>query len=99
MIVTYVKKGTPGYSFGINVNDEIIAIDGLRCDKKFLLNYLKMKKENENVTLLVNRGQNIIKLEIPFRKTVKQIYSIDFYPDQELNSNQRKILKKMVEII
>ncbi len=54
--VKSVEKGTAAYNDDINVNDEIIAIDGHRMPSaSFALSYANAKRVGENMEVLISR--------------------------------------------
>jgi predicted metalloprotease with PDZ domain len=56
IIVKSVEKGTAAYDDDINVNDEIIAIDGHRMPSaSFALSYANSKDVGENMEILISR--------------------------------------------
>ena len=58
LIVTRVLRDTPAYNAGINVDDEILAIDEFRVRAEQLNNRLEEYRPGETISLLVaRRGQ------------------------------------------
>lgn len=56
IVVKSVEKGTAAYNDDINVNDEIIAIDGHRMpSSSFALSYANAKRVGENMEVLISR--------------------------------------------
>jgi predicted metalloprotease with PDZ domain len=56
IIVKSTDKGTAAYNGGLNVNDEIIAIDGYRMPSaSFASSYFASKEQGEKVQVLISR--------------------------------------------
>ncbi len=94
LIIKNIKSTTPAYNFGLNVNDEIIAINGLRCDKDFFFDYLENQEDGKNMRILISRGQNILTIDIPFKKTLFKTYTLHLDDPEKLDSKQKKGLGK-----
>ncbi|MGE0592398.1 MAG: M61 family metallopeptidase [Vicinamibacterales bacterium] len=63
LIVTQVRRDTPGYAAGVNVDDEILAIDDIRVRADRLDNRLEQYRPGTRVTLLVARREALVRLE------------------------------------
>lgn len=64
LTVTATPADTPAYEFGLNVNDQIVAVDGQRATLKFLNDYLAEKKAGDKVKLTVFRFDELRDIEI-----------------------------------
>ncbi len=64
LTITGVPIGTPAFEQGLNVNDQIIAIDGQRAGQQFLQNYLNEKKPGDKVKLTIFRFDLLREIEI-----------------------------------
>jgi predicted metalloprotease with PDZ domain len=62
--ITALPNNTPAYEQGLNVNDQIVAIDGLRVNLTFLNSYLSEKKAGDKVKLTVFRFDELREFEI-----------------------------------
>jgi predicted metalloprotease with PDZ domain len=62
--ITSLAQGTPAYEQGLNVNDQIIAIDGNRASQQFLQTYLAEKKAGDKIRLTVFRFDTMRDIEI-----------------------------------
>ena len=65
-MVTVVKRGTPAYEAGVNVGDEILAIDDYRVPPDGLEGRLKVYRPEEKATLLVARRERLTRLPVTF---------------------------------
>lgn len=66
LLVTRVPRSTPAFDAGVNVDDEILAIDDFRVRADQLAARLENYRSGEHVTLLVSRRDKLTKLELTF---------------------------------
>jgi predicted metalloprotease with PDZ domain len=59
LVITQVRRGTPAYEAGLNVDDEILAIDDFRVRADRLAARLDQYKPGDKVTLLVARREQL----------------------------------------
>jgi predicted metalloprotease with PDZ domain len=64
LIVTSVRRGTPALDAGLNVDDEILAINGLRVRADGLAARLGQYRPGDKVTLLVARRDRLMTLDV-----------------------------------
>ena len=64
LTVRAVAAGTPAYEQGLNTNDEIVAIDGLRASQTFLQSVIAEKKPNDKIKLTIFRFDKMRDIEI-----------------------------------
>jgi predicted metalloprotease with PDZ domain len=58
LLITSVERGSPAFTSGLNVNDELIAIDRYRISENGLASQLENYRPGDRVTVLVaRRGQ------------------------------------------
>lgn len=81
LTVTAVKRGTPGYDAGVNVGDEILAIDDLRVPPEGLEGRLKFYRPGEKATLLVARRDRLTRLPVTFGEKPKDRWKLEARPD------------------
>lgn len=78
LVVTRVKAGTCGYEHGINVHDEIIAIDGVRVDSNGDVDkILALHKAGDTVEILVSRYAEIKTLEVTLATNNTLSYTLE----------------------
>jgi len=75
VIITSVSKNSPAYNSGINVNDEIIAIDNFRVDD--LTKALSYKKVGDKISVLLNRDGMMKTIELTITKNTAVKYKIE----------------------
>ena len=67
LVVSQVRRDTPAIAAGLNVDDEILAIDDFRVRADRLDNRLEQYKPGDKVTLLVARREQLLRLELTLR--------------------------------
>ncbi|HEV2854679.1 MAG TPA: PDZ domain-containing protein [Thermoanaerobaculia bacterium] len=81
LVVTQVKRGTPAYEAGVNVDDEILAIDDYRVPPDGIENRLKSYRPGEKATLLVARRDRLTRLAVTFGEKPKNRWKLEARPD------------------
>ena len=66
LVVTQVRRGTPAYAAGLNVDDEILAIDGFRVRADQLAARVDQYKPGDKVALLLARRDQLLTLDATF---------------------------------
>ncbi|HSU84642.1 MAG TPA: PDZ domain-containing protein, partial [Thermoanaerobaculia bacterium] len=79
--VTAVKRGTPAYDAGVNVGDEILAIDDYRVPPEGLEGRLKFYRPGEKAALLVARRDRLTRLPVTFGEKPKERWKLEARPD------------------
>jgi predicted metalloprotease with PDZ domain len=64
LIVTSVRRGTPGLEAGLNVDDEIVAIDNVRVRADGLAARLDQYRPGDKVSVLVARRDRLMSLDV-----------------------------------
>ena len=64
LVVSQVRRGTPGYEAGLNVDDEILALDDYRIRADRLENRLEQYRPGDRVTVLLARREQLMKLDV-----------------------------------
>jgi predicted metalloprotease with PDZ domain len=92
LTVTNVPKGTPAYEQGLNANDQIIAVDGIRANQTFLTSYIGDKKVGEKIRLTVFRFDELRDIEIVLGSRARLAYQIAAL--ENANDGQKSIYQK-----
>ncbi len=66
LVVSQVRRETPGAAAGLNVDDEVLAIDDVRVRADRLNDRLDQYKAGDTVSLLVARRDRILRLDLTF---------------------------------
>jgi predicted metalloprotease with PDZ domain len=77
LVVTQVLRNTPAFEAGLNVDDEILAIDEFRVRADQLNQRLDQYKAGDNVTLLVARREQLNRLELTLGKEPAREWRLD----------------------
>ena len=64
LVITSVRRGTPGIDAGFNVDDEIIAIDDVRVRADGLAARLDQYKPGDKISVLVARRDRLMKIDV-----------------------------------
>ncbi|MGI8494630.1 MAG: M61 family metallopeptidase [Pyrinomonadaceae bacterium] len=64
LMITSVPAGTPAYDQGLNANDQIVAVDGIRATQSFLQSYLNEKHPGDKVKITVFRFDELRDFDI-----------------------------------
>jgi predicted metalloprotease with PDZ domain len=81
LTVTGVKRGTPAFDGGVNVGDEILAIDDYRVPPEGLEGRLKFYRPGEKASLLVARRDLLVRLPVTFGEKPKAAWKLEARPD------------------
>jgi predicted metalloprotease with PDZ domain len=81
LVVTAVKRDTPGYEAGVNVGDELLAIGNYRIPPEGLENRLKAYRPGEKANLLVARRERLTSLPVTFGEKPKNLWKLEVRPD------------------
>ena len=66
LLVTQVRRGTPGYEAGFNTDDEIVAIGDFRIRPENWSTRMEQYRPNEKVSVLVARRDRLMTLDATF---------------------------------
>jgi len=71
LVVTEVKRGTPAWEAGVNVDDELVAIDDYRLPADGLDARLESYRPGDEASLLVARRERLLRLPVAFAEKPK----------------------------
>jgi predicted metalloprotease with PDZ domain len=87
IVIVAIPRGTPGYDQGLNINDEIIAVDGYRSDLDSLQARLEEKTPGSRVDILISRAGKLRSLSVVLGRKETGLYRIvkagEATPEQE----------------
>jgi predicted metalloprotease with PDZ domain len=89
LIVSEVRRGTPAESAGLNVDDEILAINGFRVRADQLAARLEQYASGAAMTLLVARRDQILTLEGRFGAEPPRQWRLEVDPSAAAAEAQR----------
>ncbi len=90
--ITKVYRGSSAYEGGLNVNDEIIAIDGYRVNGD-VNDFVEGRKVGDEISVLINRGDIIQTITFPLLEKGSKRYFI-FNDGEKKNSVHQKWLSQ-----
>jgi predicted metalloprotease with PDZ domain len=89
-VVTQVQRETPAYAAGLNVDDEIIAIDDFRVRADQLTQRLDAYRPGERGTLLVARRDQLLRLAITFGEEPPRRWRLELDPSATAAQQQQR---------
>ena len=81
LVVTQVQRGSPAALAGLNVDDEILAIDDFRVRADRLDNRLEQYKPGDAVSLLVARREQVTKVDLRFGSEPTNSWRLEIDPN------------------
>ena len=66
LLVTEVRRDTPGFDAGFNVEDEILAVDDYRIPANGWAHHLRLYRAGEEASVLVARRARLLRLRVTF---------------------------------
>lgn len=90
LVVSQVRRGTPAHAAGVNVDDEILAIDDVRVRADGLTPRLDQYRPGDKVTVLVARRDRLMRLEVGLTAEPGRPWRLELAP--EATEDQRKRL-------
>jgi predicted metalloprotease with PDZ domain len=81
LLVSQVHRQTPGWQYGFNVDDEILAIDDHRVLPQHWETRLAQYRPGEQVTVLVARREHLQRLAVTFGAEPPKRWQLEVCPD------------------
>jgi predicted metalloprotease with PDZ domain len=81
LVVTQVKRGTPAHQAGVNVDDEILAIDDFRVRVDGLERRLEQYAPGRAVSLLLARRDELLRLPVMLGREPADTWRLEPRPD------------------
>ena len=81
--MTGVRRDTPGYEAGVNVDDEILAIDDLRVRADGLAARMDQYRAGDTVRLLVARRDRLMTLPVTLAADAGRPWRLQVLPDAD----------------
>jgi predicted metalloprotease with PDZ domain len=89
LVVTGVRRSTPGYDAGVNVDDEILAIDDVRVRADGLQARLDQYRPGDGVRLLVARRDRLIAVPVTLGADAGRPWRLQVVPEATVEQQQR----------
>jgi predicted metalloprotease with PDZ domain len=80
LLVSQVRRGTPAMTAGLNVDDEILAIDDFRVRADQLPGRLEQYKPGDKVTFLVARRDKLLRLDVSLGVEPPRAWRLEINP-------------------
>lgn len=93
IIIIKVYEGGSAYESGLNVNDELISVNGIRMDGELMKTFIKNYNENDLVDCIINRNGIIENLQV---KLLKPLPKYKISETEEKTINQIRIFEKWI---
>jgi predicted metalloprotease with PDZ domain len=81
LVVTGVRRATPAYDAGLNVDDEILAIDDVRVRADALTTRLEQYRPGDKIALLVGRRDKLLRLDVTLGNEPGRAFRIEAAPN------------------
>ncbi len=92
LTVRGVNKGSCAYIDGLNVDDEVIAVDGYRINNDKLTKYINAKKIGETLSFMIARDDKMLEIKIKLTDDATENYQ--FILKKNLTGTDEAKLKK-----
>jgi predicted metalloprotease with PDZ domain len=91
LVVSQVRRGTPAYDAGLNVDDEILALGDFRVRADQLSTRLEQYRPGQTVSLLVARREQLTRVEVVLGREPEDAWRLE--PDPAATPEQLARLK------
>lgn len=81
LVVSQVKRGTPGFEAGLNVGDEILAVGDLRIPPDSWKRRIALYPPGETVSLLIARRERLMRLDATLAAEPPDRFRLELDPD------------------
>src|SRR6266568_6009792 len=92
LIVSRVLAGSPAYEQGLNANDQIVALDGVRVNKEMFETMLTARRPGDVIRLTIFRFDDLRTLEIRLGDHMEVLFRI--LTLSQLTDEQRQIYQR-----
>jgi predicted metalloprotease with PDZ domain len=79
-VITQVQRGSPADVAGLNVDDEILAIDEFRVRVDRLENRLDQYRSGDKVSVLVARREQLVRIPTTFGVEPQKAWRLELNP-------------------
>jgi len=80
LLISQVRRDSPGMKAGLNVDDEILAIDDFRVRADRLDDRLQQYRAGDKVTMLVARREQLMRLEVTLDREGGRSWRLELAP-------------------
>ncbi|GIW88350.1 MAG: peptidase M61 [Isosphaeraceae bacterium] len=90
LVVSQVRRGTPGAAAGVNVGDEILAIGEFRVRADQWSKRLELYRPEESTSLLIARRERLMRLPVTFGREPTESWRLAVRDDASPEQNARR---------
>ena len=88
LVVSQVRRDSPAQAGGLNVDDEILAIDEFRVRADRLDNRLEQYRAGDRISMLVARREQLIRVEITLGAEPPRAWRLEVDPSAPQRAEQ-----------
>ena len=81
LIISQVRRGTPAFSAGLNVDDEILAIGDFRVRADQFETRLEQYRPGDTVSVLVARREQLMRVDVTLGSETPKGWALEVKPD------------------
>jgi predicted metalloprotease with PDZ domain len=81
LVVSQVRRETPAHAAGINVDDEILAIDDVRVRADGLTSRMEQYRPGDKVSILVARRDRLVRLDVTLGAEPGRAWRLEVAPN------------------
>lgn len=96
LTIRSIPSDTPAYQQGLNVRDQIIAVDGHRASLGFLQTYIGERRPGDKITLTVFRFDRLREIEITLQENSRKEYEIT--RDKNASDNAKRLFEEYLNV-
>lgn len=89
LVVTGVRRETPGYHHGFNVGDEILAVEDYRVSADGWKERLEQYKPSDRASILIARREKLRRIDVVFGTEPKKVWQLEVDPDATEEQKER----------
>lgn len=89
LVVSQVRRGTPAHAAGLNVDDEILAIDAFRVRADQLDSRLEHYRPGQRISVLVARRDELVRIDVTLGTEPGRGWSLEVRPDATAEQRAR----------
>jgi predicted metalloprotease with PDZ domain len=93
LVVTQVRRGTPAYAAGLNVDDEILALNDFRVRADQLNTRLDQYKPGDKVTVLLARRDQLTRIDVELGSEPARTWRLEVNPAATSQTQRAKWLQ------
>ena len=90
LMVTEVRRGAPAFEAGLNVDDEILAIDDFRVPPSGLDDRLERYRPGDELSLLVARRERLVRLTVRAGEKPGETWKLEADPEAGEETKERR---------